>query len=401
MSTAYLYPKITLDKIYGSGLGLCPRPSPKACTWLPQDPLALEMLTGGMLSVAGDMPVVCAASVATTAGIRLLEEVGFASPKVKRYNDGNEHDRQLSHLLNQGFKIVLQHTPHPSENIPGAYWIKPSLLSFLNNKGNLAQMVEPANLPSRRILPPEQLGRSVPTSSKPAVIKAATAESTGGGFDVVICRSIDDLRSAETLFRHCPQVVAEEYLTMDRNLCLNYAIMHTGQIVYLGSAEQITDPCGKYYGNWIDTDSQAPSAAIEMGTQVARKGFAKGYWGILGIDMAILEDKRIFIFDLNFRLNGSTAALILADSIARTHGQPAMRLTNIRARGSYREMIATLYTAMDRGLFLPLTSCAPSSPAKNIPDRPRASGLVLGSSRCQIMERCQELESLRLETLKP
>jgi hypothetical protein len=187
---------------------------------------------------------------------------------------------------------------------------------------------------------------------------------------------------------------------MDRNLCLNYAIMHTGQIVYLGSAEQITDPCGKYYGNWIDTDSQAPSAAIEMGMQVARKGFAKGYWGILGIDMAVLEDKRIFIFDLNFRLNGSTAALILADSIARTHGQPAMRLTNIRARGSYREMIATLYMAMDRGLFLPLTSCAPR-PAKNIPDRPRASGLVLGSSRCQIMERCQELESLGLETLRP
>lgn len=398
--TADLQPKITLDKVYGAGLALCPRPSPKSCTWLPHDPLTLEMLTGGMLTIAGDMPVICAASVSTPAGLRLLKDAGFASPSLRRYKDNHEHDRQLSGLLKQGFKIALQHAPHPSEETPEAYWIKPSLLSFLNNKAHLAHLVETANLPCRRLIPSGQLCRSLTATALPVVIKAATAESTGGGFDVLICHNIDDLRRAEIFFRNCAQVIAEEYLTMTHNLCLNYAIMATGRIIYLGSAEQITDGCGRYYGNWIDINSQAPSAAIEIGMQVAQKGFAKGYWGFLGIDIALMEDKKILVFDLNFRLNGSTAALILADSIKRTLGQPAMRLINMRGSSSYPKMIEALYVAMDRGIFLPLNTCAPQ-PSKTLQNQPLASGLVLGKSRAQIDEQCNELKTLGVDVLRP
>jgi hypothetical protein len=390
-----LLPKISLDRIYGAGLALCPRPWPKSRTWLPRDPVTIEMLTGGMLTVAGDMPVICAASVATPAGIQLLRDAGFALPGVRTYRDNPGHDRQVSHLLQEGFKIALQHAPHPSEETPGAYWIESSLLSFLNNKRHLSLFVGPLNLPIRKLAE-----RPLQPSSLPVVLKAATDESTGGGVDVVICRSPEDLQHAEKIFQRCRQVVAEEFLTMTRNLCLNYAIPPFGRVLYLGSAEQITDDQGKYFGNWIDEESQAPAAAIAVGMQIAKQGYKLGYRGCLGIDMALLEDGRILVFDLNFRLNGSAPALLLSESIANKYRQPAMRLTSLKSNSSYGKMIERLYLTMEKGFFLPLITCNPLA-TERCSNQPRAGGLVMGASREEIEERCRQMEGLGFEFSMP
>jgi hypothetical protein len=339
--------------------------------------------------------VICAASVATFAGIQLLRDAGFAFPGVRTYRDNPGHDRQVSRLLQEGFKIALQHAPHPSEETPGAYWIKSSLLSFLNNKRHLSLFVEPPNLPLRKLAE-----RPLKPSPLPVVLKAATDESTGGGVDVVICRVPEDLQHAEKVFQHCRQMVAEEFLTMARNLCLNYAIPPSGRIFYLGSAEQITDDQGKYFGNWIDEESQAPAAAIAAGMQIAKQGYELGYRGCLGIDMALLEDGRILVFDLNFRLNGSTPALLLAESIAREYRQPAMRLISFKSNSSYGKMIETLYLTMKKGFFLPLITCDPLA-NEGCSNRPRAGGLVMGASREEIEERCKEMEGLGFEFSMP
>lgn len=392
-----LYPEMTLDRIYGDRLVFSPTPSPKARTWLPQDPIAIDMLTGGMLTIAGDMPVLCAASVATPEGIQLLRDAGFAEARnLLRYKNDIEHGRQLCDLLGTGLKIALQHAPHPSEAIPDAYWIHPSTLAFVNNKAHLAHMVETRHLPARRLTAPLQLRQLIETDSLPVVIKAATNETTGGGGDVAICHDSNDLQKAEILFRNCCNVVIEEFLPMTRNLCLNYAINAEGNISFIGSAEQINDTTGKYFGNWIDGSCEPPPGAIEAGRSVAKAGFEMGYWGCVGIDMATMEDGRILIYDLNFRLNGSTAALLLSRNLKKKYGQPVMRLAGLKGTSSYKRMVKAIYTAMDKGLFVPLVTCDPAA-IKKLSHAPCARGLILGRTRAQVREHVKALEALGLE----
>lgn len=152
-----LLPKMSLPTIYGANLALCPRPAPASCTWLPQDPVVLEMLTGGMLTIAGNMPVVCAASVATSSSLQLLRDAGFPQPRPLLFRDNDDHDRHQSVLLQKGFKLVLQHAPYPAVATPENYWLDPHLLSILNNKGHLADLVEARYLPKRRAVAPEEV----------------------------------------------------------------------------------------------------------------------------------------------------------------------------------------------------------------------------------------------------
>lgn len=395
-----LLPKMCLEAIYGENLAFCPRPAPETCTWLPRDPVVLEMLTGGMLTVSENMPVLCAASVATPLGLQLLRDAGFSEPRTYPFSNREDHDRQQAVLLKQGFRLALQHAPHPDAPTPKNCWIDPRLLSSLNNKGHLADLVEVPYLPDRSLVAPGELHHLLKACRFPLVIKVASYETTGGGWDVAICRNANDVHHARQTFQHCRQVVVEEFLPISRNLCLNYAILPHGEITYLGSAEQITDETGKYYGNWFTTEDNAPSDAIAAGTRIAKKGFEKGYRGCVGMDTAVLESGGIRIYDLNFRLNGSTAALLLAEGIRNRYGQPVMRLAGLKCPKGFEYMVNAIYKAMHEGIFVPLVTCDPR--ATGIPDEaPRSSGLILGRTRSHVQKRCARLQKLGLEVLSP
>ena len=57
-----------------------------------------------------------------------------------------------------------------------------------------------------------------------------------------------------------------------------------------------------------------------------RAAAARGYRGIAGIDVAFLEDGPPRVLDLNFRVNGSTAAAWLRSAVERERGAGSMRL---------------------------------------------------------------------------
>ncbi len=395
-----LFPVRSLDAIYGEKLAFCPRPTPGFCHWLPQDPLTLEMLTGGMLTVSGNMPVVCAASVATPAGLQLLRDAGFPEPRTLLYKNTAEHERLCAILLDRGFRLALQHAPCPAQKNSEKYWIDPDVLRLLNNKGRLSDFVDPPYLPERRVMPPAQLCRSPFIRNLPVVIKVATCETTGGGRDIRICRTPKEVRQAWNDFRHCSQIVVEAFLSICRNLCLNYAIAEKGEITYLGSSEQIVDQRGIYYGNWLETTDPAPAAAIDAGKRIAKKGRDMGYHGCVGMDMAILKDGGIRIYDLNFRLNGSTPALLLASEIRRNFCYPMMRLAGIRCGKGFTAMIEAIYRAMHKRMFVPLVTCDPRY--TGMPEAPaRASGLILARNRAQAQEYCAQLQAMGLEVMSP
>ena len=166
-------------------------------------------------------------------------------------------------------------------------------------------------------------------------------------------------------------------------------------INYLGCAEQVSSAQGKYQGNWIDPTTMAPPLAIEIGTRVVAAGFALGYYGCVGIDMAVLENDRIIVFDLNFRVNGSTAALLLAESVQHTTGRTVLRFRALQGSGIYRDLFNSAYAALHKGIFLPLSSYDPE--VGGYPRaRPRMTGLILGKTREEVEEHERELSTMGL-----
>ena len=394
--SAWLKPIQSLSQIYGSDVIYSPRASSNACTWLPHDEFILDSMTGGQIPVAGDMPILCAAGVSTPAGLQLLRDAGFDIPQaVFRYFTATDYLRKLKNLYKKSKRIALLHV-HPVSELPSeACWVKPEMLSFINNKANFAILVSQRHLPARRMLMPSRLLIETLPHCFPLVAKAATDESSGGGVDVAICRTSRDLKRATVLFQSCRRVVIEEFLPIKRNLCLNYSATAEGMINYLGCAEQVSDAQGKYQGNWIDATTTAPLLAIEIGTRVVAAGFALGYYGCVGIDMAVREDGRIVIFDLNFRVNGSTAALLLAESVQRTSGRTVLRFRALQGSGTYRDLLNSAYAAIRKGIFLPLSSYDPG--VGGYPRaRPRMTGLILGNTREEVKEHERELSTMGL-----
>jgi hypothetical protein len=394
---ARLQPALTFSDIFGTELLYSPRASPNACAWLPRDEAILDMLTGGQLTILGSMPILCAVGVTSREALELLSDAGFQAPAAPcRYRDGVDYLRLVSELTGSGRKIVVQHVHPVAELTPDTCWVPPATLSFLNNKGNLAEVVDAPHLPARRIVATDRLMAKPSPADLPLVLKAVTDESTGGGIDVVICGTAEELERAAAYFGACAHVVVEDFITIRRNLCLNYAVTAAGRITYLGCAEQVSDAQGKYHGNWIDAESEAPAVAVEVGVDVVRAGFDRGYWGFVGVDMAVEEEGRVVVFDLNFRLNGSTAALLLAESVRRNLGQRVIRLRSWRGKGTYREMLNAAYAAMGKGLLLPLNSYDPVAGGQpHAP--PRMAGLIIGGSRDEVNEREGELAALGLE----
>jgi hypothetical protein len=93
---AMLRPLCLVSSIYGRALIFVGRSSPNASRWLPRGDIVPDMLTSGMLTIIGDMQVVCAATVSTEQALNLLRDAGFQLPhKIHRYFDADEYRERL------------------------------------------------------------------------------------------------------------------------------------------------------------------------------------------------------------------------------------------------------------------------------------------------------------------
>jgi hypothetical protein len=294
----------------------------------------------------------------------------------------------LEGLQRRKAQTVMQHV-HPTEELsPECYWISRELLCFLNNKGNLGRLVPAENLPRREVLSRTSvLPERTPV---PVVLKAATDLSSGGGKDVRICRTRRQVRDALRYFASCDRIVVEELLRFEKSHCVQFGALPDGRILDLGMAEQITDPAGRFLGNWLTAPEETPAELVAIGRAIVERGVALGYRGIAGFDAAVCADGRPVVFDLNFRLNGSTAPLLLHAAMARRMGTALMRYRSWTAADGFEGLERAVRRAVGKGFFLPLCIYDPegtASPGR----RPLLSGVVAGGSREEILEREREL----------
>jgi len=103
-----LKPSKTFSSIYGEAFIFMSRTSPNATRWQPHGEMILDMMTSSMLTVLGDMPVVCAASVSTSDALNLLRDTGFQLPcEIHRYVDVADYMRMLQSFAPMGRKWWL------------------------------------------------------------------------------------------------------------------------------------------------------------------------------------------------------------------------------------------------------------------------------------------------------
>lgn len=377
MTQAPIEPAMTLRDLTGPGHRVLLRASERRGRWLQPDRQFREASSGGVVSTCGAIPYLMSAASASPVVRRLFARAGMTfPPEVETYDDLDDYPRRLAEFVAPG-RVVLQHVHDPREIAPELCWIPPALLSWLNNKASLAELVPAAAVAKRRVTTSAELSDAPP--ALPCVVKAATDDSTGGGLDVVLCRTAADLADAVRLFSGIEQVVIEKFLEIDRSFCLNFGVFAGGRVVYLGAAEQVCTPSGRFAGNWIE-GVRLPESVVAPARHAVERGAALGYYGFAGVDVALTEDGP-FVIDLNFRYNASTSPLLYFNALRERLGQVVVRSKRWAVSGDgWEDAVAR---AIDSGRLLPIYIHDPqSSPFR---DRPAfVSAAIAGGDRADV-----------------
>lgn len=379
-----------MSEVYGPGHIFVPRAHDAACEWLPRGACVLDSLTGNQLTIAGDMQVVCSAGFNTAAGLDLLALAGLEpAPARIHFRAGESLEAVARAVEPSGDRLVLQHAFPPGAWQSERCWIDPDLLSYLNNKASLSALSPADHIPERTIVCPADLFAADPPSL-PVVLKAATDQSCGGGSGVAICRAADDFDRARHLFRECDRIVVEAMLDIVRNPCLHFAVISADDVRYLGFADQDVDSQGNHRGNWLDLGSSLPRAIIAPAAEVVERAAALGYRGFAGVDMALTADDRIYVIDLNFRLNASTAAVVLAQSLKARFGIVTLNARRLQGCGSAGDFARSLEPWVRRGELVPL-SFFDAGAADYPAEPPVVNALFVGNSRPAIIATLADL----------
>jgi hypothetical protein len=311
-------------------------------------------------------------------------ETGTHTHVYRGEDDAIERARELAA---KGERLVVQHAYPTGILPPGALWMDASLLAYLNNKANLRELVPDGQRPCREMRSYAAIfGDGGGGPALPIVLKVATDLSTGAGVAVAVCRDDRDVAAAAQRFAGCADaLVVEEYLPIARNPCLHFAVMPDGVVRYLGFADQDVTDGGRYCGNWMELGEVLPRRVVDMATAIVKRGASLGYRGVAGIDMAILDDGQILVLDLNFRVNGSTAAVLLAPAIRGALGPGLAHLRSFTALNSLERMTRVLRDAVRDGQLIPL-AMFDADAAGHAGKPARLSAIVLGGSKEEVLD---------------
>ncbi len=297
--------------------------------WLPFDARTLDLMAATSLVYAGTMPTLCAAACATPAVAALLREGGHRRiAPVIAYRDVDDMRERMNELAARGHRFLAHHIPNTAWFADACHFVPTATLIEINDKARLADFVPGEAVPWRRIFLPAEL-RQAPSAdlSCPVVLKACTRLPTGGGYDVIVCPDAASLAAGWQALREkagdLHAVVAERWLDCSRSWCAQVGIGRE-RIAYLGAAEQICSPEGRWLGNYHGRGYEAPAGVEALALAIARAGQARGFVGFAGFDI-VAADGRLWVIDLNFRACGSLAQVLFQDSMCARAGGAVTR----------------------------------------------------------------------------
>jgi hypothetical protein len=352
-------PAAVFSKLFPPRTALAPMSSAHLIRWINNNKdYHLNILTGSTMAVMGDMPLICHQNAATPLINDFFRQAGLEpAANVKTFRKKEEAISIAKDFIQEGYKLAYFYPPPPELSAADDLVCPVSLYNWLNDKANLAHLVDDEYLPCHRIVPPDrllELGNFHP--QKEVFMKACVAGASGGGRDVIFCPDKESRTQAMKWFAarkdELQGIRVEEALEIASCWCLNMAILDSS-VRYLGAATQLFSKPAKQCGSRISPDEFPPNDVIAIATDIAEKARSMGYRGIAGFDIGINSSGNPFVFDLNFRIVGSTVQILL-------HGA-AVKRVNARVSQSWsasiKKPLAPILRALSdfalSGRFLP------------------------------------------------
>ena len=235
--------------------------------------------------------------------------------------------------------------------------VSTSLYGRLNDKGRMAEFVDPDYLPNRYMVPIGDLDRVVSlVPDKPVFIKASLEGASGSGRDVFYSSDKTSWQVAISWFIErkgdLNGIVVEDAIDVQTCWCMGVSILDSG-CRYLGAAIQIFDEPARQIGSRIDPDNMAPEHAIDISLAIANRAHKEGYRGIAGFDVGIDNNGHLFVFDLNFRLNACTSQLMIHTSAAERIGARISQTWCTQCDCALTIVLVHLQPFVEKGLFVP------------------------------------------------
>lgn len=319
-------------------------------------PWQTEALSASMLTCLGAMPAICHRGGATEIALEHFRLAGIEPPaSLAAYGDEAEAVTLADGLAASGLRLATTLPHAPGIRALGASLVPPELYDHLNDKRNLSALCPDEATPARHIYGLSDLDRIEPALlDYPVYLKGAVEGGSGGGLDVRYCADAEAFEEALRWCRSVPEfkaAIVEAAIPFTASWCLNYAVLD-GRIRYLGGAEQLFASRGLQNGSLIDPASPPPQKAVEIGTEICDRARSLGFRGICGLDMCVDGEGRVYFFDLNFRLAGSTCFILMQEGMEDRKSVGIMSAFNIEA--PLADLLGRIEGDLRAKIFIPL-----------------------------------------------
>jgi hypothetical protein len=356
---ATLEPSFSFDALHPRGAVLMGRSSLERTRWFGIPVWRLDGISGITIACMGAMPLICHEGVATEAALAFLELSGIGKPQsLLLYRSEAEAVARARECVAAGATLAYVYPPPADADAAGTLLVPLERYAALNNKARLGELVAAEHLPPRRFHAPGAIaGLRGAWPGRAVFVKAAIDGAHGAGADVRCCTSASEWSAALSWLQgeraHLTGILVEDAIDFVATWCLGFAVLED-RCLGLGAAEQLFGTVGVQSGSRIDPQNPAPERAFAIGRAIAERARALGYRGVCGFDMGQDARGRVFVFDLNFRVNACTPQLLLHDAAVRRIGASVSQSFVFRPEGALADALARLRPYAEDGRVVPL-----------------------------------------------
>lgn len=322
--------------------------------WVAIEEGILDLMAAVPRVYAGRFPVLCHCASATTPVNDFLRLAGHALTTENVLYDGRPgYEQALCNAAAGKRRVINNHVPEAGFLPDTAYAVPPSLQRMLNDKSRLADFVPGDYVLPRSVIDVHALSES--RFDGPVVLKPVTDLPTGGGFGIVPCRNGDELAAASAYFSDRAEVlkgvVVEAFTGFTATWCVQTLICPSG-VRFIGAARQnVAEDC-RWLGNHYGEGCVAPEDMRRIALDISAQARTLGYRGFAGFDMGLSAAGHLFVFDLNFRVNGSLPQLLFDPAIRAGGG--VSKNFRVRCKGAFHELAEGLRPYLERAVLFPL-----------------------------------------------
>lgn len=344
------------------------------------DAFQLDSMTGVTMTIMGNMPLICHQNTVTPLILDFFREAGLEPAScIDVFETEEEFVAVAQRYAGNANQLIYVYPPSPNLQETGSFLVPLSLYGWLNDKLNLAELVDEDHQPRYQSIQTDCIEKLCDFLPGRAIyIKACHQGATGAGRDVRYCPDHNSRKDVLDWLKVRPYrlsgVRIEEAIDVNECWCLSLAVMESG-IRYLGAATQLFTEPARQTGSRIDPDHLPAKSVVTMAKAIAERARNMGYRGIAGFDIGMTSSGQVFVFDLNFRLVSSTPQILLHEAAVSRIGAKISQSWSCKFIGKLAPALENIRKFSQRGMFVPirLYEATQMSGGQNV-----ITGMVLG-----------------------